>query len=63
VVRSIVTLPPAFKPSLDVQDMVQAAWLRDVRALNTELLGESTDLREFLFGAVSAPCWPPCGPC
>jgi hypothetical protein len=46
-----------------VQDMVQAAWLRDVRALNTELLGESTDLREFLFGAVSAPCWPPCGPC
>jgi 5-methylcytosine-specific restriction endonuclease McrA len=37
-----------------VQDMVQAAWLRDVRALNTELLGESTDLRDFLFGGERA---------
>jgi 5-methylcytosine-specific restriction endonuclease McrA len=37
-----------------VQDMVQGAWLRDARALNTELLGESTDLREFLFGGERA---------
>jgi 5-methylcytosine-specific restriction endonuclease McrA len=37
-----------------VQDMVHGAWLRDVRALNTELLGEATDLREFLFGGERA---------
>jgi 5-methylcytosine-specific restriction endonuclease McrA len=34
-----------------IQDVVRAAWLRDVRSLNRNLLGETTDLREFLFGA------------
>lgn len=34
-----------------IQDLVKAAWLRDVRRLNGELMGESTDLRDFLFGA------------
>ena len=34
-----------------VQDVVRAAWLRDVRSLNGDLLGETLDLREFLFGA------------
>lgn len=34
-----------------IQDVVRAAWLRDVRSLNGDLLGETTDLREFLFGA------------
>jgi 5-methylcytosine-specific restriction endonuclease McrA len=34
-----------------VQDLVRAAWLRDVRRLNGELMGETTDLRDFLFGA------------
>ena len=37
-----------------VQDLVRAAWLRDVRRLNGELMGESTDLRDFLFGAERA---------
>ena len=37
-----------------VQDLVRAAWLRDVRRLNGNLLGESTDLRDFLFGAERA---------
>ena len=34
-----------------IQDVVRAAWLRDVRSLNGDLLGETLDLREFLFGA------------
>ena len=34
-----------------MQDAVRSAWLRDVRSLNTDLLGETLDLREFLFGA------------
>ena len=34
-----------------VQDLVRAAWLRDVRRLNGDLMGETTDLRDFLFGA------------
>ncbi|ADW68074.1 HNH endonuclease [Granulicella tundricola] len=34
-----------------VQDLVRAAWLRDVRRLNGEFIGEPTDLRDFLFGA------------
>lgn len=33
-----------------IQDVVRAAWLRDVRSLNGDLLGETLDLREFLFG-------------
>lgn len=37
-----------------IQDLVRAAWLRDVRRLNGDLLGESTDLRDFLFGAERA---------
>lgn len=34
-----------------VQDLVRAAWLRDVRRLNGDFMGETTDLRDFLFGA------------
>jgi len=34
-----------------IQDAVRSAWLRDVRSLNGDRLGESLDLREFLFGA------------
>jgi hypothetical protein len=34
-----------------IQDAVRSAWLRDVRSLNNDLLGETVDLREFLFGA------------
>lgn len=34
-----------------IQDAVRSAWLRDVRSLNNDLLGETLDLREFLFGA------------
>jgi hypothetical protein len=34
-----------------IQHVVQSAWLRDVRTLNGDLLGETMDLREFLFGA------------
>jgi 5-methylcytosine-specific restriction endonuclease McrA len=34
-----------------IQDIVRSAWLRDVRSLNGDLLGETVDLREFLFGA------------
>lgn len=34
-----------------VQDLVRAAWLRDVRRLNGDLTGETTDLGDFLFGA------------
>jgi 5-methylcytosine-specific restriction endonuclease McrA len=34
-----------------IQDVVRSAWLRDVRSLNADLLGEIVDLREFLFGA------------
>ena len=33
-----------------VQNAVRSAWLRDVRSLNGDLLGETLDLREFLFG-------------
>ena len=33
-----------------IQDAVRSAWLRDVRSLNGDLLGETLDLREFLFG-------------
>jgi 5-methylcytosine-specific restriction endonuclease McrA len=33
-----------------IQDAVRSAWLRDVRSLNSHLLGETLDLREFLFG-------------
>ncbi len=33
-----------------IQDAVRSTWLRDVRSLNGDLLGESSDLREFLFG-------------
>ena len=33
-----------------IQDAVRSAWLRDVRSLNGNLLGETLDLREFLFG-------------
>jgi 5-methylcytosine-specific restriction endonuclease McrA len=34
-----------------VQDALRSAWLRDVRSMNGDLLGEVMDLREFLFGA------------
>ncbi|HJU11674.1 MAG TPA: HNH endonuclease signature motif containing protein [Candidatus Binataceae bacterium] len=34
-----------------IQDALRSAWLRDVRSLNGDLLGETLDLREFLFGA------------
>lgn len=34
-----------------IQDAVRSAWLRDVRTLNGDLIGETLDLREFLFGA------------
>lgn len=34
-----------------IQDAVRSAWLRDVRTLNGDLLGETVDLRDFLFGA------------
>jgi 5-methylcytosine-specific restriction endonuclease McrA len=34
-----------------IQEAVRSAWLRDVRSLNGDLLGETQDLREFLFGA------------
>jgi 5-methylcytosine-specific restriction endonuclease McrA len=34
-----------------IQDAVRSAWLRDVRNLNGDLLGETLDVREFLFGA------------
>jgi hypothetical protein len=34
-----------------IQDAVRSAWLRDVRSLNGDWLGEALDLREFLFGA------------
>jgi 5-methylcytosine-specific restriction endonuclease McrA len=37
-----------------IQDLVRAAWLRDVRRLNGDLMGETTDLRDFLFGAERA---------
>ncbi len=37
-----------------VQDLVRAAWLRDVRRLNSDFIGETTDLRDFLFGAERA---------
>jgi 5-methylcytosine-specific restriction endonuclease McrA len=37
-----------------VQDLVRAAWLRDVRRLNNEFIGATTDLRDFLFGAERA---------
>jgi 5-methylcytosine-specific restriction endonuclease McrA len=33
-----------------IQDAVRSAWLRDVRSLNGDLLGETLDLHEFLFG-------------
>jgi hypothetical protein len=33
-----------------IQDGIRSAWLRDVRSLNGDLLGETLDLREFLFG-------------
>jgi 5-methylcytosine-specific restriction endonuclease McrA len=33
-----------------IQDVIRSAWLRDVRSLNGDLLGEALDLREFLFG-------------
>jgi hypothetical protein len=38
-----------------IQDAVRSAWLRDVRSLNGDLLGETLDLREFLFGAERSP--------
>jgi hypothetical protein len=34
-----------------IQESVRSAWSRDVRMLNSGLLGEVLDLREFLFGA------------
>ena len=34
-----------------IQDAIRSAWLRDVRSLNGDLLGETLDLQEFLFGA------------
>ena len=34
-----------------IQETIRSAWLRDVRTLNGDLLGETQDLREFLFGA------------
>lgn len=34
-----------------IQYAVRSAWLRDVRSLNGDSLGETLDLREFLFGA------------
>ena len=37
-----------------VQDLVRAAWMRDVRRLNGDLMGETTDLSDFLFGAERA---------
>ena len=36
-----------------IRNLVQAAWIRHIRTLNTNLLGES-DLAEFLFGAERA---------
>jgi 5-methylcytosine-specific restriction endonuclease McrA len=34
-----------------VADLVRGAWLRNVRQQNLEILGEATDLSEFLFGS------------
>ena len=33
---------------------MRAAWLRDVRRLNGDVMGETTDLSEFMFGAERA---------
>ncbi len=38
-----------------VIDLVQGSWIRFIRKLNPELLGERTDLGEFLFGAPRSP--------
>jgi 5-methylcytosine-specific restriction endonuclease McrA len=37
-----------------VQDLVQSAWIRYIRRHNTELLGTTTDLTEFMFGSERA---------
>lgn len=37
-----------------VSDLVRGAWLRNVRQQNLDLLGEATDLSEFLFGSERA---------
>jgi 5-methylcytosine-specific restriction endonuclease McrA len=34
-----------------IQEAVRSAWLRDVRSMNGDMLGETQDLQEFLFGA------------
>jgi len=34
-----------------IQDLIQSAWIRYVRRHNSELLGTSTDLTEFMFGS------------
>src|SRR4051794_9688784 len=34
-----------------IQEIVQSAWLRAVRSMNGEILGEQIDLSEFLFGS------------
>jgi len=45
-----------------ISDLVQGAWVRYVRQQNLDLIGETTDLSEFLFGserASLAPVRPP----
>jgi hypothetical protein len=37
-----------------VGDLVRGAWLRYVRQQNLDILGETTDLNEFLFGSERA---------
>jgi 5-methylcytosine-specific restriction endonuclease McrA len=34
-----------------IQNAIRSAWLRDVRSMNEDFLGETLDLHEFLFGA------------
>jgi hypothetical protein len=37
-----------------ISDLVRGAWLRNVRQQNLDVVGESTDLTEFLFGSERA---------
>jgi hypothetical protein len=37
-----------------IADLVRGAWLRYVRQQNSDVLGETTDLNEFLFGSERA---------
>lgn len=57
--RSHITLKPGiaycFRKHYGlVADLVKGAWARYVRRFNLELLGESADLHEFLFGSERA---------